>query len=143
MFARVLVPVDSSAASVAALEYARMFARTFGGTLHLVHVTSQLDAALDARRGRTKVTVPWPIPDRFSRTESESDSRVQVVEGSDPAWDIVEQARALGAALIVMGTHGRRALSHVLMGSVAEAVVRRASCPVLTLRPTAKHLVTT
>lgn len=52
----------------------------------------------------------------------------------DPAWEIVELARVQNADLIVMGTHGRRGLGRLLMGSVAERVVRSAECPVVTLR---------
>ena len=58
---------------------------------------------------------------------------VQVTTG-DPADAIVSEAAQLGADLIVMGTHGRTGLQHVLLGSVAEKVVRHASCPVLTIR---------
>lgn len=115
MFPRVLVPIDFSAASDAALDYARMFARTFGGILDVVHVRS-----------------------RFTRAEPKHAGHVQIVEGSDPALDIVEQARAVGAALIVMGTHGRSGISHLLRGSVAESVVRTSPCPVLTLRAPAR-----
>ena len=53
-----------------------------------------------------------------------------------PAWSIVEYAAAHDIDLIVMGTHGRGGMSHVLMGSVAEKVVQTAPCPVLTMRQT-------
>ena len=53
----------------------------------------------------------------------------------EPAAEILENARAWGSDLIVMGTHGRTGLEHALMGSIAERVVRRAHCPVLTVRP--------
>jgi nucleotide-binding universal stress UspA family protein len=52
----------------------------------------------------------------------------------DPATEIIQLARSEGADLIVMGTHGRTGLTRLMMGSVAEAVVRRAPCPVLTLK---------
>ena len=57
----------------------------------------------------------------------------RVAEG-EPAAEVIRQARLLGANLIVMGTHGRTGLGRLLMGSVAEAVLRRAPCPVLTLK---------
>jgi nucleotide-binding universal stress UspA family protein len=57
----------------------------------------------------------------------------RVAEG-EPATQIINQARALGSNLIVMGTHGRTGIGRLLLGSVAEAVLRRAPCPVLTLR---------
>ena len=115
MFARVLVPVDSEAASDAALECARMFARTFGGTLNVIHV----------RR-------------RPAQAGSGPGGHVHIIEGSDPALDIVEHAQAIDADLIVMGTHGRSGISHLLRGSVAESVVRTSHCPVLTLRSPAR-----
>ena len=59
-----------------------------------------------------------------------------VVVGRPPASMIVERAKSGGFDLIVMGTHGRSGLSHALMGSVAERVVRTASCPVMTVRDT-------
>jgi nucleotide-binding universal stress UspA family protein len=59
-----------------------------------------------------------------------------LLESGDPARTIVEVAARRGSDLIVIGTHGRTGLSHLLLGSVAERVVRRASCPVLTIRGT-------
>ncbi|HUL59413.1 MAG TPA: universal stress protein [Anaeromyxobacteraceae bacterium] len=57
----------------------------------------------------------------------------------EPAAEIVAFAKANAIDLVVMGTHGRTGLEHALMGSIAERVVRRASCPVLTVRPPAKR----
>jgi len=57
-----------------------------------------------------------------------------VMTSSSPAFAIIDYAREHGIDLIIMGTHGRGALGHILMGSVAERVVRLASCPVLTIR---------
>jgi nucleotide-binding universal stress UspA family protein len=61
-------------------------------------------------------------------------SKAAVVTSGSPAYAIVDYAREHGIDLIVMGTHGRGALAHLMMGSVAERVVRLASCPVLTVR---------
>ena len=62
-------------------------------------------------------------------------TRRAVLETSDhPADEIVQYAKAAGIDLIVMGTHGRGAMAHLLVGSVAETVVRTAPCPVLTVR---------
>ena len=72
------------------------------------------------------------VPDAFRATW-----QVEVATGH-PADTIVRIAQARGADLIVMGTHGRTGLQHVLLGSVAERVVRLASCPVLTVRLTGK-----
>jgi nucleotide-binding universal stress UspA family protein len=58
--------------------------------------------------------------------------RTKMVEGL-PATEIVQRAREIGADLIVIGTHGRRGIAHVVLGSVAERVVQHAPCPVLTV----------
>jgi len=61
-------------------------------------------------------------------------AKASTVTSNNPAAEIVEYARTNGVDLIVMGTHGRGAIAHLLMGSVAERVVRTAPCPVLTVR---------
>ena len=68
-------------------------------------------------------------------------TRAVVLESSDPADAIVNYATNVGVDLIVMGTHGRTGVSHLLMGSVAEKVVRHAPCPVLTVRQHAQAFV--
>lgn len=138
MFARVLVPTDFSVASDAALEYAVMFTRTFVGSLHLLHVASDAGTPGHAHGdGRTQTTFGH-MQDRLTRTGTPTDVTTKIVEGPDPALAIVEHARSMDAELIAMGTHGRSGMSHLLMGSVAERVVRTSPCPVLTLREPAR-----
>lgn len=139
----VLVATDFSEPSVAALSYGREFARQFHASLHVLHVVpivaaifaadmysmippdlqDQVDA--DARRALDKVVTPEDRQLLHAKTV--------VLTSASPAVAIADYARAEGIDLIVMGTHGRTGLSHVLMGSVAERVVRTAPCPVLTL----------
>jgi nucleotide-binding universal stress UspA family protein len=141
----ILVATDFGDASDAALTYGRALARTFGSTLHVLHVAENLFtrgiggegyiAVLpelqkdveDAARRRLHELVVDNDPDR-------PPLKSIVVTSNTPAIAIVEYARAERIDLIVMGTHGRGAVAHLLMGSVAERVVRTAPCPVLTVR---------
>jgi nucleotide-binding universal stress UspA family protein len=136
MFARLLVPTDFSAPSDAALEHARTFARSFGGALHLLHVTG--DAGTPPHvPGNPRDCEPAALRqlrDRLTEADRRRRLTVRVMEGSDPAQKIVGYARSLPADLIIMGTHGRSGVAHLLLGSVAEKVVRTAPCPVLTAR---------
>jgi nucleotide-binding universal stress UspA family protein len=144
MFTRILVPTDFSGCSDAALEHARALATRFDGSLHLLHVIE--DQQLSGPLG-SEMYAPQPgtlsllLKDAHTRlshriTPGERAARRatgEVVIGSG-ARTIVEYAADNRFDLIVMGTHGRTGLAHVLMGSVAERVVRTAECPVLTVR---------
>ncbi len=148
MFKRILVPTDFSAPSDAAWEYARAVAGRFGASLHLLHVADDpyramysaevfvpefeglREEILDNALGRLKRMIT-------PRDVSELHTTADAVVGT-PAAAIVEYAAAADIDLIVMGTHGRGGVSHLLMGSVAERVVRTAPCPVLTVRHAGK-----
>jgi nucleotide-binding universal stress UspA family protein len=144
MFTRILVPIDFSPPSNAALEYARTVAARFGASLHLLHVADDPYRALYS----AEVFVPEMeglrdeiLADATARLQrqlrmgdiQQLAATVQAIVGT-PAASIVEYAEAHDIDLIVMGTHGRGGLSNLLMGSVAERVVRTAPCPVLTVR---------
>jgi nucleotide-binding universal stress UspA family protein len=118
---RILVPTDFSGASDAALECARQIATQLGASLHLVHVVGDqpLEAVTDVQAGLNK-----------SATGTASTA---VVSG-ETATAIVDHAAGMNADLIVMGTHGRTGLAHLLIGSVSGIVARTAPCPVLTVR---------
>jgi len=145
MFSRILVPTDFSPASDAALEYARILAAKFGSTLRILHVIDDPSSSSafvgdgfapsteDIRNrllkeARTRLDRLMNLADR-SRYHAHADA----VSGT-PADAIIDFASATGTSLVVMGTHGRTGLAHLLMGSVAEQVVRTAPCPVLTVR---------
>ena len=149
---RVLVPTDFSESSAAALDYGRALCRRFGSTLLLMHVVeTQGFTNVVASSGYAAV-----IPDLFeeivagerARLESlvtDEDRQVFNVETvcrvtGRPAREIVHYGADAKADLIVMGTHGRQGLSHLVLGSVAEEVVRTAGCPVLTVKPSAPGL---
>jgi nucleotide-binding universal stress UspA family protein len=141
---RILVPTDFSKFSQSALTYGAAFAEKFGAELHLLHVVQDLALFIpDA------ITVAPPIAppvEQFlaaaraamERVVEENDLkrlnvRPEVREGT-PFYEIIRFAQETNIDLIVMGTHGHSGLAHVLLGSTAEKVVRKAPCPVLTVR---------
>ena len=139
---RILVPLDFSSNSALALDYAYALAQKFGADLHLVHVCevpSMMTASMDAY---AIAYTDWSqrLGDEAERELTKllpALARVKVsteVLFGTPARAIVTAAGTNGADLIVMGTHGHGAVMHMVMGNVAERVVRTASCPVLTVR---------
>jgi len=142
---RILFPTDFSHASDAALPLATALARDSGATLLIIHVQEPTPAYA---MGELYYGVPEPTQHQLREMLEAivpNDPTVlfehHLVLG-EPAKRLVRFAKEQNVDLIVMGTHGRRALSRLVMGSVAEAVVRRAPCPVLTFKPTAKRLAT-
>jgi nucleotide-binding universal stress UspA family protein/mono/diheme cytochrome c family protein len=139
---RILVPLDFSSNSALALDYAYALAQKFDAALHLVHVCevpSMMTGSMDA------YAIAYTDWSQRLGEEAESEltrllpalTRVKVsteVLFGNPARAIVTAAGTNDADLIVMGTHGHGAVMHVVMGNVAERVVRTASCPVLTVR---------
>jgi nucleotide-binding universal stress UspA family protein len=140
----ILVPTDFSKHSQNALTYAVAFAEKFGAELHLLYVVQDLSLFVpDPVAGGP----PFPPPveqitaavrTSLDRLIEENQLRrfpvhAEVREGA-PFQEIIVYAREKQIDLIVMGTHGRTGLAHVLMGSVTERVVRKAPCPVLTVR---------
>jgi nucleotide-binding universal stress UspA family protein len=141
---RILVPTDFSKYSEVALNYAAAFCEKFGAELILLHVVQDLgvflpdmvtgtpplappvDQLTAAARAALERTVREQKLDRFK-------VRLEVREGP-PFYEIILLAKEANVDLIIAGTHGRGGLRHVLMGSVAEKVVRKAPCPVLTVR---------
>jgi len=135
MFTRILVPTDFSASSAAALDYARMLAAQFGASLHLLHVLENGFLLPTVADPQTVETGTLRQLRELLTTEDLKRGAVSVVLRSDAVADeIVTYARSNGIDLIVMGTHGRGGLAHLLKGSVAERVVRTAPCMVLTDR---------
>ena len=149
LWRQILVPMDFSTPSEAALVYALTLARASGASVHVSHVIPILHVLdLLYEHGfeqpesvkRIKQKARQRIKDLVASTNAggaEVTVRMHFSEG-DPVPGVLEWAAKLKPDLIVMGTHGRRGAKRFFMGSVAEAVVRRALCPVLTLRgPTA------
>ena len=141
----ILVATDFSEPSDAALAYGRALARNFNATLHLLHVADNLFSASYGVEGfvATLPEMQQEIEDSARQKLNELlvdndpgalPSKPALVTSNTPAVAIVEYATREHIDLIVTGTHGRGAVAHLLMGSVAERVVRTAPCPVLTVR---------
>jgi nucleotide-binding universal stress UspA family protein len=133
---QILVATDFSEASAAAMEYGRALARTFGASLHLLHVIENPFLRPHAVDPHTiKNAALSHLFDRLTDDDRRKLHATPVLETSDdPADAIVKYAKARQIDLIVMGTHGRGTVAQILEGSVAERVVRLAPCPVLTVR---------
>jgi nucleotide-binding universal stress UspA family protein len=139
----ILVPTDFSDTAKAALEYAKFLATNFGASLHLLHVlqsplayASALEASPELAYLREEMSKDARGRLERALTAAEREQfhvRLTTVCGFPPA-DIVEYAAKHDVDLIVMGTHGRSPIQHLFLGSVAEKVVRRAPCAVLTVR---------
>lgn len=135
MFNRILVPTDFSRASDAALSHARMLAGSAGATVHLLHIVDNAFLAAVLADPRDYESAAYEQLQQ--RLSDESPGGILAVERSEaPADTITRYARAHNIDLIVMGTHGRGRVAHLLLGSVAEKVARTAPCPVLTMRET-------
>jgi nucleotide-binding universal stress UspA family protein len=140
---KILVPIDFSDQYEAVLRIAESMARSENAKLILAHVVEPVQPIAETAP-YTHVEVAMADADREKlQTITPTDPSIPfehcLKEGS-PSKGIVEIAKEEQVDLIVMGTHGRRGLSRVLMGSVAEDVVRRAPCPVLTLKPSQEVL---
>ena len=141
---RVLAPTDFSAHSEKAVRFACSLAEKFGAELHLVNVLSEIIPA-----GPDPLLMPVMPPQFYQENEDRARETlrsllqpswgkptrlVTAVQWGSPVEAIVEYAGEHQIDLIVIATHGRTGLSHVLLGSVAERIVREANCPVLTIR---------
>ncbi len=135
-FNKILCPVDFDPNSLQALQLASELAQERKATLHLLHVVAMPpgpEVALPF--GKMEMAARTKL-ERLARRKVNGKARYQVdVLMGDPSVEILQAAKRQGANLIVMATHGRQGLRHLVLGSVAEHVVREASCPVLTVKP--------
>jgi nucleotide-binding universal stress UspA family protein len=142
-----LVPTDFSSCAAKAAEEALMLAECFGGRVFFFHVLELYTSYTVAYAHELGVSVPIspPSPEQIEPeweaflsglTLNEVEWEKSTEEG-EAATAIVHRAERMQADLIVIGTHGRSGLPHTLLGSVAEKVMRAASCPVLSIRPDA------
>ena len=139
----IVFPTDFSHASDAALQHAEALAKQSAARLLIVHVE---EPPLAYGGGELYYGLPEPSSDRILKMLEDvkpADPKVPFAHRltmGDPAGEIVRIAADEGAEMIVLGTHGRTGMTRLLMGSVAEAIVRRAPCPVLVYRETAEKL---
>jgi universal stress protein A len=137
----ILVPVDLGAQTESVLDYAVALAAKLDAKIHLLHVLGR--PLLGAETG---IVVTETVSDEIiTRCQNELDrlmraraSKVPFAQTplrfGDPRTEIEAAAAEIGAELIVMGTHGRRGVSRLVLGSVAESIARTAPCPVLLVR---------
>ena len=140
----ILVATDFGEAADTALRYGRTLARSFGATLHVLHVAENVLLRNFGGDGYTAI-MPNLQHDLDEAARKELDellidndrpavhTKGVLLTSNAPAFTIVDYAKTASIDLIVMGTHGRGGMAHLLMGSVAERVVRMAPCPVLTV----------
>lgn len=138
---RVLVPVDFSPNARKAVAYATAFAKQFGAELTFLHVIQVNYAygefgAIDftALEREMRGGAEKELKDLVASTVADGVKADSLVREGSPAKVIAEVAAELGVDLLVISTHGYTGLRHVLMGSIAEHVVRYAPCPVLVVR---------
>jgi nucleotide-binding universal stress UspA family protein len=140
----VLVATDFSDAAASALNYGRELARMFGARLHVLHVIEnpmvysgaeavgvdfqqiQADLEAGAHNALNRIVT--------AEDRAQLGAITLIRTGNSPAFEIADYAKREPIDIIVMGTHGRGLVGHLLMGSVAEKVVRIGPCPVLTVR---------
>ena len=147
---RILLPTDFSDYSATATKYACELATKFNAELHLLHT---LEVHLASTPGfGMGLALPQYVHESKVKAEKALTSVLDpqwvvgrkvvhaVVEGS-PKVEIIRYARTHEIDVIVLATHGRTGLAHVLIGSVAESVVRTAPCPVVTVRPQGHQFV--
>jgi len=146
---RILAPMDFSETSEVAVRYAAELSKGFGATLHILHVLEQtelIEEGLGLPLSLDK-DIEHEARKRLSGvlTEPQAKSLKSVefaLRAGSSATEIVSYAKEHGIDLIVMGTHGRTFVPHLLMGSVAEKVVRRAPCPILVVRHPQDEFIT-
>jgi universal stress protein A len=140
---KVLVPIDFSDYSKSALKYAVSFVKHFSAQLILVYVVEPVIYPPDFSMGQ--IAIPSVDLDMDKRAidelnklaEQEIPSEIKVksvVKTGKPFIEIIETASEQDVDLIIIATHGHTGMEHILFGSTAEKVVRKAPCPVLTLR---------
>jgi nucleotide-binding universal stress UspA family protein len=148
---KILYPTDFSESSLEALKYGISFAREFKAKLVLLHVVNEkvfseglnlprvvsieeLEREMTAEAERQlKVIVP---PEERSHLDTET-----VILKGNPFIEIIRYAHEQDVDLIIIGTHGRSGVEHIIFGSTAEKVVRKAPCPVLSVKPAQREFV--
>ncbi len=140
-FRRIVIPLDFSDCSLDALEFAIQLARRFEASMTLLHVlewawlrlhftVAELAEGESPRRDIESCLAQYADVIRGQGLTADT----VIHGGGAPADFVIETANRRNADVIIMGTHGRRGLSRALIGSVAEGVLRRASCPVITVK---------
>lgn len=149
---KVLVPTDFSEFSMPAMTYGCAMAARFDAELHLLHVCPDA-AMLVPEVGGLGSAGLLEQAEAFEKAAMEQLEKlppdnwengrniVRVTRVGSPFYEVIQYAKEQEVDLIVIGTHGRSGLMHLLMGSVAENIVRKSPCPVLTVKPEGHQFV--
>ncbi|TLU83877.1 MAG: universal stress protein [Chlorobium sp.] len=143
----ILCPVDFSDASRNAIRYAKEFALNMHASVYLLNIVEPRPMAVD-------ITLNY-VPLEEELEKAASDDLREILEGfkkdnikaecgveiGNPADVILDRIEKLDVNLVIMGSHGKKGLSRLIMGSVAETVVRKANCPVLTVKAEEKEFI--
>jgi nucleotide-binding universal stress UspA family protein len=140
---KILVPIDFSDYSKSALKYAVNFCKNFNAEMILIYVVEPVIYPPDFSMGQ--IAIPSVNAEWDERARQELDKLAKeeipdsvpvntIIKTGKPFLEIIENAGELDVDLIIIATHGRTGVEHILFGSTAEKVVRKAPCPVLTLR---------
>ena len=140
---KVLVPIDFSDYSKSALKYAVNFAKTFNADITLIYVVEPIIYPPDFSMGQIampSINTEWDDRakdelQKLAKSEIAEIANVKtIIKTGKPFVEIIETAKEENIDLIIIATHGHSGVEHILFGSTAEKVVRKAPCPVLTLR---------
>jgi nucleotide-binding universal stress UspA family protein len=143
MFEKILCPVDFSEFTDEILAYAINIAKRFDSELHLIHVIPNLNYFTPYESFLTPenlVAIERNIEGEVGRDFDKITKKLdlpftRIIKTGVTFVEIIDYINDQGISLVVMGTHGRSGIEHILIGSVAEKVVRKSPCPVLTVRP--------
>ena len=143
MIKKILVPIDFSDYSKKALQYTVKLAKTFNAELFLVYVIEPMVYPADLSMGQMVIPQSEVNLSEKANTELEELATNEIgdslkynifIKTGKPFMEIIETATEVDADLIIIATHGHTGVEHLLFGSTSEKVVRKAPCPVLTLR---------
>ena len=148
---KILVPQDFSEYSLHALKYAITFSSLFKSDLIVLHVVEPIVYPADFSFGQ--VSIPAMEEEIRKHSEEQLNELIanevpsgikvsSIIKVGKPFIEIIEVAKSESADLIIISSHGRTGMDHVLFGSTADKVVRKAPCPVLTVRPHEHEFVT-
>ena len=138
---KILVATNLSRFSLEAVEYARQLAAPRKAQLYLIHVIAPesegvfRDVDINKNVQNVKASLTYELEQLFTKHFKQEDNVACVIRSGDVCKEIIKFAREESIDLIIMATHGRTGVTHVVMGSVAEKVVRYSSVPVLTIKP--------
>ena len=143
----ILCPVDFSDASKKAIRYAKEFASNMGASVYLLNVIEPRPMAVDVSLNYVPFEADMEkaakedlevIVQEFQRVALRAEYGVVI---GNPADSILENIDMFNVNLVIMGSHGKKGLSRLIMGSVAETVVRKANCPVLIVKSEEKEFI--